>query len=237
VFVEAADGVADAVLKTAVGVVDRFYADHCDRILANSEFTADRVRRYYGRDSTVLPPPIELDRFHHAPAEDPPYFVAIGRLDEMKRADVLARAFRGLEADLVLVGDGPLREACEQVPGVRVRDRLSDEELAALVAGAVGGIAFAEREHCGMTPKEFQAAGKPVVVPDEPNLRNHVLDDETGVVVPATAAGVREGVARVREGEWDPDRIRGAAEEWSVERFREAVREVVDDVTSIEARD
>jgi hypothetical protein len=45
-----------------------------------------------------------------------------------------------------------------------------------------------------MTPKEFQSAGKPVVVPDEPNLRNQVTDGVDGVVVPASTAGVREGV-------------------------------------------
>ena len=236
VFVDTADSITNAVVQTAVGMVDRFYADMCDEILANSAFTADRVRRYYDRDAPVVNPPVEVDRFHHEPPEDPPYFVFVGRLDEMKRAAVVARAFRDLDAELVMVGDGPRRGKCERAPGVTVRDRVPDDELEDLIAHCVGGIALAEREHCGMTPKEFQAAGKPVVVPNEPNLKNHVVDDGSGVVVAPTTEGVREGVHRVLAGDWDPKEIHATAQDWSVGRFHETVREhvasVLDDRTS-----
>jgi len=232
VFVDAAGSVPDAVLKTAVGMVDRFYAEMCDEILANSAFTADRVRTYYRREAPVINPPIEVDRFHNEPADEPPYFVFVGRLDDMKRAPAVARAFRDVDAELVMAGDGLRREACERVSGVTVRDRVSDADLEDIVARAVGGIAFAEREHCGMTPKEFQAAGKPVIVPDEPNLHNHVEDGEDGVIVAPTIEGVREGVDRVLAGDWDPDGIRATAEEWSVERFHDRIRTTVAEIVS-----
>lgn len=230
VFVDPADRVRDAAHKTAAGMVDRFYADMCDRIVANSEFTARRVETYYGRsDPPVVHPPVAVGEFYHAAADPDRYFVMIGRLDRMKRAAIVARAFRHLDERLVLVGDGPLRSECTSVPGVEVRAHLTDAELADLLARATGGIAFAEREHCGLTPKEFQAAGKPVVVPDEPNLANHVEDGVTGVVVDPTEDGVVEGVRRVVGGEWDAERIRAAAETWSVDRFHEEVVEVVAD--------
>lgn len=230
VFVEPADGVRDAVVRTATGMVDRFYADMCDRIVANSEFTARRVETYYGRsDPPVVHPPVAVEGFYHEVADPDRYFVMIGRLDRMKRATTVARAFRHLDERLVLVGDGPLRAECASVPGVEVRSGLSDADLGDLVARSTGGIAFAEREHCGLTPKEFQAAGKPVVVPDEPNLRNHVEDGVTGVVVDPTEDGVVDGVRRVVGGEWEPGRIRAAAEGWSVDRFHDEVRELVAD--------
>lgn len=228
VFVDPATSVADAAVQTGVGIVDRFYASLCDEVLANSEFTADRVSTYYGREAPVVNPPIDVGRFRHEPADDPPYFVFVGRLDDMKRAPVVARAFRDIDARLVMVGDGPRRAACERVDGVTVRDRVSDAELEDLIARSVGGIALAEREHCGMTPKEFQAAGNPVVVPDEPNLVNHVVDGETGVVVAPTAEGVRDGVRRVLDADWGPETLRAAAEEWSVECFHESIRSAVE---------
>jgi glycosyltransferase involved in cell wall biosynthesis len=227
VFVEPAGNVLDAASRTGIGIVDRFFADQCDEILSNSAFTADRVSTYYDRESRVVNPPVETDRFYNeTPAEDP-HFVMVGRLDEMKRADVVARAFENLDATLKLVGDGPLRRECANRRNVDVLGTVPDEELRELVATAKGGIAFARKEHCGMTPKEFQAAGKPVVVPDEPNLVNHVVDGETGVVVEPTEAGVREGIERVLAGNWEQAAVRRAAEEWSVERFRDEIRDVV----------
>ncbi|MFC6952731.1 glycosyltransferase [Halorubellus litoreus] len=225
------DGVVDWATTTLVTVLDRHFADYCTGMLANSEFTRQRVHRHYLRDRDAVPvvnPPIDVDRFEHAPADaDDPYFVMIGRLNDMKRTDVVARAFRDLDARLVLVGDGPLRKQVARRRNVEVHARLSDDALADLVAGSTGGIAFAREEHCGMTPKEFQSAGKPVVVPDEPNLKNHVTDGEDGVVVPVSEDGVREGVRRVLDGDWEPDRVRETAADWSHDAFREHAREAV----------
>jgi glycosyltransferase involved in cell wall biosynthesis len=225
------DGIVDWASTTLVTVLDRHFADYCTGMLANSEFTRQRVHKHYLRDRDTVPvvnPPIDVDRFQHAPAdEDDPYFVMIGRLNEMKRTDVVARAFRDLDARLVLVGDGPLRDRVAHRRNVTVHQRLSDADLADLVAHSTGGIAFAHEEHCGMTPKEFQSAGKPVVVPDEPNLHNHVTDGEDGVVVPVSTTGVRDGVERVLASDWDPDRIRATAANWSHDAFSEHARDAV----------
>jgi len=234
------DGVLDWASTTLVTLLDRHFADYCTGMLANSAFTRDRVHRHYRRDRSRVPvvnPPIDVARFQHAPADaEDPYFVLIGRLSEMKRAATVADAFADADARLVVVGDGPLRGHVANRRNVTVHERLSDDALADLVAGSVGGVAFAREEHCGMTPKEFQSAGKPVVVPDEPNLRNHVTDGVDGVVVPASTAGVREGVERVLATDWDPERIRATAADWSPEAFREHAREAVARVVAADER-
>lgn len=227
-------GILDWAATTATGIVDRWFADFCDGMIANSEFTRRRIEKHYGRPAeeiAVLHPPIETDRFSHMAPNEDRYVVMIGRLTRMKRVDVALKAFAGREdVDLVLVGDGPLREACEEVPGVSVYSGLSDFALEKLVARSVGGIAFAREEHCGMTPKEFQAAGKPVVVPDEPNLKNHVEDGETGVVVDPSVEGLGEGTDRLLSTGWDVGKIQAAAEGWSTDRFRDRVPKVLETV-------
>jgi glycosyltransferase involved in cell wall biosynthesis len=234
------EGLVDWLSTTLVSVLDRHFADYCTGMLANSEFTRQRIHRHYLRDREGVPvvnPPIDVDRFEHAPADpDDPYFVLIGRLSEMKRTAVVARAFQDLDARLVVVGDGPLRYQVAGRANVTVHERLSDGALADLVGGATGGIAFAREEHCGMTPKEFQSAGKPVIVPDEPNLHNHVTDGEDGVVVAASEAGVRDGVERVLAEEWDPERIEASAAEWSHDAFREHARAAVARVVAADER-
>lgn len=218
--------------KKAGAVLDQHHAQFVDGFLANSTFTQARVRKHYQRDARLLHPPVRTDRFRHQEPNEDRYFVMIGRLVKMKRALTVAQAFADIEdARLVMVGDGPLRAQCEQVDGVTTYSGLSDWAVEQVVARSTGGIAFAEGEHCGITPKEFQAAGKPVVVPDEQNLRNHVADAETGVIVPPTVTGVQVGVRRVLAEDWNPERIQTTAESWSVDTFHDNARQLVLDRT------
>lgn len=226
-FVDPARNVLDSCIKTGAGMIDKFYTDMCDQIISNSEFTASRVETYYNRDSTVINPPIDTERFEYQDPSNDPYFVMIGRLNRTKRSYTVARAFRDLDVDLIMVGDGPLRSKCESVANVTVLGYTSDAELHNIISRSTGGIAFADKEHCGMTPKEFQSAGKPVIVPDEPNLKNHVTDGVDGVIVSPTREGVRVGVERVSNGNWDPEGIAGSVEEWTVPHFRNEIREIV----------
>lgn len=216
-------------LQQVGSMVDQHYAGFVDQFIANSTWTRERIRAHYHRDAQVLHPPVRTDRFEWMPPTHPPYFVLIaGRLVSMKRVDVVAETFRDIDdAHLVIVGDGPLRDACEAVDGVGVYADLSDFGVELAVGRATAGIAFAEGEHCGITPKEMQAAGKPVIVPDEPNLCNHVDDGETGVVVEPSVDGVRRGVVRVLEEQWDGQTIEAAADGWSTDAFHDRARRLI----------
>ncbi|QRV13991.1 glycosyltransferase [Haloterrigena salifodinae] len=225
-------GVINWAKSLGLGIIDQHFTTFVDQILANSEFTRKRVRRHYRTDPPVLHPPVRVKEFYHFEPADPPYFVMVCRLVPMKRPELVARAFANMDTDvrLIVVGSGPLQATLEQYRNVDVKTGLSDEEVEDVIARSVGGIAFAELEHCGITPKEFQAAGKPVIVPDEPNLRNHVVDGDTGVVTAISEAGIRNGIARVLNREWNPNRIREVAESWSQEAFGNRARELLQEV-------
>jgi glycosyltransferase involved in cell wall biosynthesis len=103
------------------------------------------------------------------------FLLFVGALEPRKAPDVLVRAFsaarsRGLEAGLVLVGDGRLRDRLA-APGVVVAGRLSDEELDALYANALATVLPSRLEGFGFTPLESLAAGTPAVASDLPALR------------------------------------------------------------------
>lgn len=216
-------------LQNGAALLDQHFGGFVDQYLANSQWTRERVHKHYRRDAPVLNPPVRTDAFEWLPPSEDTYFVMIaGRLVGMKRPQLVAEAFRDIEdAKLVVIGDGPLRGACTAVDGVEVYPDLSDSAVELAVGRAVGGIAFAEGEHCGITPKECQAAGKPVIVPDEPNLHNHVSDGETGVIVPPTAEGVRQGVRQVLDSTWDRTQLEAAADSWSRAAFRERARDLI----------
>ncbi len=85
---------------------DWIAAQRVDRYVANSHLTAARVRRYFGREATVLYPPVETARFTAAPVVGTAYMV-LAELMAHKRIDVAVRAFNALRLPLVVVGDGP----------------------------------------------------------------------------------------------------------------------------------
>lgn len=210
--------------QTGMGILDHYFTSFCDGMIANSEFTQQRIRRHYQRDAPVINPPVRVDDFYNSESEG--YYVTIGRLVCMKRVDLIADVFERLEQDLVVIGDGPLRKYIERT-GASVLPNPSDKEVEDIVATAEAGIAFADHEHCGLTPKEFQAAGKPVIVPDEPNLNNHVTDGVTGVIVNPSSEGLRYGMERIKNSSWDSKRIQKETEGWSVQDFRSKCREYV----------
>ena len=126
---------------------DWIAAQRVDRYVANSRTTAERVRRYLGRESTVLHPPVEIDRFMPGAVGD--HYVVLAELMAHKRIDVAVEAFTRLGLPLVVIGDGPEGRRLRRIAGptVSFTGRVPDERVAELLAGAralvvtaVGGV-------------------------------------------------------------------------------------------------
>lgn len=220
-------GFFDWTKSTGLGIIDQHFTTFVDGIIANSDFTRQRIEKHYRKDAPILHPPVRTKNFYNEPPNDPPYFVMICRLVPMKRPELVARALSSENINIKIIGDGPMKEDCEQYSNVEVLSNITDSEVEELVACSVGGIAFAELEHCGITPKEFQAAGKPVVVPNEPNLKNHVTSGRDGVVVPATESGIKDGARYILTHDWQPSEISEIAEKWNRDAFAEQACEIV----------
>lgn len=189
--------------------------------IANSSAVAARIRRYYGRSSEVIPPPVRLGP---DPAGGPPgdYYLVVSRLSGYKRLDLAVEAFNRLGLPLLVVGDGPARAALERAagPGVRFLGRLPDHEVAQLFAGCRGLVVPGE-EDFGITLVEANAAGRPVIAFASGGALDILVDGTTGVLTPAqTADAIAEGVRRAEATRWDPRAIRAHAERFSEDSFR-----------------
>ena len=93
---------------------DWIAAQRVDRYVANSHLTAARVRRYFGRESTVLYPPGGDGALRAGPVGG--HYMVLAELMAHKRIDVAVRAFNALRRPLLVVGDGPELRAA-QAPG------------------------------------------------------------------------------------------------------------------------
>ena len=125
---------------------DWIAAQRVDAYVANSAITAARIRRYFGRESTILHPPVELARFSPGPVGE--HYLVLAELMAHKRIDVAIRAFNALGRPLVVVGDGPeYRRLRAARRADRAADRpASDGEVADLLRTAQALVVTAEEE-------------------------------------------------------------------------------------------
>src|SRR3989442_13614459 len=95
---------------------DRAAAEGVDQFIANSQHVASRIRRHYGREATVIYPPVDVDFF--TPSGEPEdFYLIVSRLVPYKRVDVAVEAFNRLHRPLVIAGDGPERGPRQSMPG------------------------------------------------------------------------------------------------------------------------
>jgi glycosyltransferase involved in cell wall biosynthesis len=134
-----------------------------DYFIANSLHVADRIRRHYGREATVIYPPVETARFHIAERTDD-YYVAAGAFAPYKRIDLAIEAFNRLRRRLLIVGEGQEAGRLRRIAGPTIEflGWRSDREVADLLSRC-RALVFPGEEDFGILPVEAMACGRPVI--------------------------------------------------------------------------
>ena len=217
-------GILARSLLHRIRIWDARTANGVDHFIAISEFISSRITKAYGRNSTVIYPPVDISSF--VPGEEAArgdFYVTAGRLAPYKRVGLLVEAFREMpERRLVVIGDGPMRkQLLKDLPSnVRYLGRQPFSVLLSHLQTARGFI-FAAEEDFGIAPLEAQACGTPVVAYG----RGGALETIRGLDDPAPS-GVffkEQSVTSLREAirtlEKDPGRICAANCRLNAERF------------------
>jgi glycosyltransferase involved in cell wall biosynthesis len=206
---------------------DRRASGRVTRYVANSRHTQARIKRLYGRDSSIVHPPVEVERFRSDEPDD--YFLAVTELVPHKRVEVAAQAASESGRRLKVVGGGPELERLRSKYGRRVEflGRVQDEELVDLYAHA-RALILPNVEEFGIAAVEAQAAGRPVIAAAAGGALETVQEGVTGRLVPPGDAPALERTLReFDERQFDSGAIRHHAERFSAAAFRERFREQV----------
>lgn len=164
-------------------VWDAAAAMRVDFFVANSQFVARRVNKFYRREASVVHPPIMVDEFvPAATTEHGDYYLWCGELVRYKRPDIAIAAFNANGKPLIVIGDGEERKRLEAIahPNITFLGKAPIESLKFHMARC-RALIFPGEEDFGIVPLEVQAAGRPVIAYGKGGALETVIDRKTGM--------------------------------------------------------
>src|SRR3989344_5043370 len=196
--------------------VDFVLAQRPDVIVANSQETQKRIKKFWRRDSIVVYPPVGISqgvalRGQGHPLRRGDYFLYVGRLAKMKGVDLAIRACNELKLPLKIVGTGAGEEYLRSIAGKTIEflGSVDDEQLGELYAGCKAVIFPAEDEDFGIVPVEAMGYGKPVIAHNSGGVRETVVDGKTGILFDElSVAGLGEAIKKIQSTNYKTQDIR-----------------------------
>lgn len=209
---------------------DKRAAQRPTQFVASSRNAAERIKRYYGRDSLVLHCPVDLDRFSVG-AGGGDYFFIASRLLPYKRIDLAIRAADFAGVRLFVAGTGPAQRSLRELARGTTTTMLgyvSDERVNELLGGARAALLPAE-EDFGLLPLEAAACGRPAIALRAGGALETIIEGQTGEFFDEPSAqSLAQALQSFDERRYDAQQLRQHAQTFAPERFKEKLRAIVD---------
>ena len=203
-----------------------------DYYIANSNYIAKRIKKIYGKESKVIYPPVDVEKFKLCEKKEEFYLTA-SRMVPYKKIDLIVEAFSKTNKKLVVIGTGPDMEKIKAKAGknIELMGYQSDEVMIDMMQKAKAFV-FAAEEDFGITPVEAQACGTPVICLGKGGTKETVLDMVTGVYfMEQTVEALLEAIQKYEKNLdiFNPKTIRDNALKFSRERFETEIKTFVEE--------
>lgn len=211
-----------------IRIWDRVSIERVDKIIANSNFVARRIKKYYKKDSLVIHPPVNIHQFHLSPKQEN-YFLMVGRLLAYKRHDIAIQAFNQLGLKLKIIGRGPELTKLQKMAksNIEFLGRVDDKKLTDYYAQCQAFI-FPQEEDFGIVAMEALAAGRPVIAFRGGDIPEHLEENRTGIFFEKQSnQDIVEAVKKFQKLTFDPAYIRQQAEKFDREIFKAKILKYV----------
>jgi glycosyltransferase involved in cell wall biosynthesis len=163
---------------------DQATVERVDYFIANSKNTANKIKRYYGREAAIINPPVDTDYFTPAKGKAKgDYYLIVSALVPYKKVDLAVKAFKQLpEKRLVVIGSGVEFEKIKALAGenVELKGWSSDQEIKRHYRQCKAFL-FPGEEDFGITALEAQSCGNPVIAYRKGGCLETVIEGKTGL--------------------------------------------------------
>jgi len=212
-------------LLTYLRIWDYNAAQRPDYFLTNSKNVARKIKKYYHRDSEVIYPPVETEKFYISKdIED--YFLIISRLRPYKKIDLAIKAFNKLKLPLKIIGSGQSRGLKKIAKkNIEFLGFVSEKKKAEYLSHCQALI-YPQDEDFGITAVEAMASGRPVIAYKAGGALETVIEGETGIFFEnQTWQSLVSTILKFKSEDFDSNKIKNYAEKFSKERFKREIFE------------
>lgn len=199
------------------GSISIKFVNHVENFVTISKNVKKRIKKYYGVDSQIVYPAIDISKYKFMKYGD--FWLSVNRLYPEKRIELQINAFRSMPDEKLIIvgsftkGDHSQRYASQIIrnlpQNVRLIGSIPEDDLIELYAICKGHLTTALDEDFGMTPIEAMASGKPTVAVREGGYLETIDDGVTGILVDAEEMSIINGVKLISK---DPGKYRNACE-------------------------
>lgn len=219
---------------------DFISSQRIDYIIANSSYISRRIKKFWGRDSQVIYPPVDTKRLGWNGKASEDFYVVFSRFVSYKRIDLAISACGELGKKLVVIGSGSQEKELKKLASkyhnseIKFTGRISDEEVKDYLQRCKALI-FCAEEDFGIIPVEAQACGRPVIAFKKGGALETVKENVTGIFfeeqeTQSVVNAVKKFEELYDKNAFSPQAICEHAQNFSSEKFQNNIKQLVSKV-------
>lgn len=210
---------------------DKAAADRADFYVANSTNVQKRIKKYYGLNSSVIYPSVDVKHIGLSEKKAEDFYLIISRLEPYKQIRLAVETFNENHKKLKIIGEGSQEKILRKI----AKDNIEflgwqDDEQKYKILSDCKAFIFPGEDDFGITPVEAMAAGRPVIAYNKGGVTETVIVDETGVFFDEPSTKSLNSAINKLEDLYDnfiPAKCRDRAEHFSEEAFIIGMQEFV----------
>ncbi len=204
-------------------------------LVANSTHTQKQIKKYYNRESMVIHPPVDTNKFVSRSANPKKRggFVITGRQTPYKQIDLAVKACSKLKLPLTVIGSGPQHRRLKALAGptVAFTGRLDSADELAEAVGLAKAFIFPGLDDFGIAAVEALSAGTPVIAFRGGGAMDYIKPGKNGLFFyPQTAAALAKVLSGFNPDKYTQSDIKKSASYFSIQAFRSKITRLVDNI-------
>uniref|UniRef100_A0A7V3ZVG3 Glycosyltransferase family 4 protein n=1 Tax=candidate division WOR-3 bacterium TaxID=2052148 RepID=A0A7V3ZVG3_UNCW3 len=214
---------------------DRKSSERVDYFIANSKNIANKIKKYYKKEATIIYPPVDTDFYQFLNFKRDNFFLIVSALVPYKKVDLAINVFNKLRLPLKIVGTGPEEKKLKSMAKENIEFLgWQPEEKLLEYYNKCQALIFPQEEDLGIVPLEAQACGTPVIAYKKGGALETIIENETGLFFyPQTEEALMAKIKEFEKSNFSPEKCRKNALRFTKKRFYFEIKEFINQHVSL----